>query len=541
MLTTCSCAVGEYMLENCTGTNSAVCWPCKEGFYCNNGYSASCAPGQWSSRGSGLCSICSLRCPRSGQMAVLPCTPSSDLLCVECPPGHACGLDNKATLCPINTYSDGNGTCVQCQTNSSSPTGSTECIPTLCAPDEFVSADGSCRTCPVGFGCNAHGAATACPMNSYSSNSKCIMCDPNAISPARSGSEDQCVCNPGYVKTADGKCSACKSGTVWNETAGCMLCDPGYYCVGRIHKDVCPVDTYSSRGSAVCMDCRPFSGCVRPPCTDVLNCTCDSGYIDIRGGCVRCPAGTMKSEDNHCIACEPGYECLGANDVRKCGLGTYSEGNLSKCAECTDCHEIVVSRCNSTKDSVCALTTVALAVVTVYQNFKTALDGETFTMFAMIFASTLPKARLLSICSQDICLECFQGVCPVQRMKSRLYGPVYQLTIEARFNAVKLYQNLEVLSQTNFLVETATATMRKLTDIPFETDSHVQHEVICPQGLVWDKRLAVCYTASDSSPTSPRTWVGLVIGICMLLAIGVYGGRRGMQRVGWVKMQDNGE
>ena len=248
----------------------------------------------------------------------------------------------------------------------------------------------------------------------------------------------------------------------------------------------------------------------------------------------------MKS-DNRCIHCLAGHECLGANNVRKCGLGTFSGGNSSKCTPCTDCSEIVVSRCNATNDSICAPTTVALAVVTVFQTFKTALDGETFTMFAMIFASSLPKARLLSICAGDICLECFQGVCPVQHMKTRLSGPVYRLTIEARFNAVKLYQNLEILSQTNFLVETATATMRKLTDIPFETDSHVQHEVICPEGLVWDKRLAVCYAASDSSPTSSRTWVGLAIGICMLVLIGVYGGRRGMQRAGWVKMRNAGE
>ena len=540
---TCSCGSGERMLSNCTSTDAAVCWPCDAGFACLNGLSEPCAPGLWSPRGSSACSLCSLRCPRSGEMAVLPCRPESDKVCVACPNGHGCDENGRATQCPINTFSNGSGVCVACGLNTSSPSGSSECSPTRCAPGEFASSDGGgCQRCPSGFGCDAQGVATECRANWFSSDGRCVACDPNAVSPARSGSSDQCVCNPGYVKTTDGQCSACKSGTVWRNGT-CVLCDAGYYCVGKVHRDLCPIDTYSARGSAVCSDCRPFSGCVgtgRQPCTDASNCTCDPGYIMAAdGACRRCPTGTMQ-RDGVCVSCDPGYECQGGNEVRACGLGTYSQGNQSKCSVCTDCKEIVAARCNVTTDSVCAQTTVPLAVVTIYMTFKTHVDGETFAMFALIFVASLPRTRLVSVCGDDACYDCFQGVCPTQRMKTRLSGPVYQITAEARFNANKLYQNLEVLAQGDSLREAAAATMSKLTDLPFSSESHIQHQVICPGDMVWDKRLAQCYTSLDPNASSRRTWVGLVVGIAILAAVAVYGGRRGVTRR-WIRVQEVSE
>jgi hypothetical protein len=240
-----------------------------------------------------------------------------------------------------------------------------------------------------------------------------------------------------------------------------------------------------------------------------------------------------------CVPCDPGYECQGGNEVRACGLGTYSQGNQSKCSACTDCKEIVTARCNATTDSACAQTTVPLAVVTIYMTFKTHVDGETFAMFALIFVASLPRTRLVSVCGDDACYECFQGVCPAQRMKARLQGPVYQITAEARFNANKLNQNLEILAQGSSLREAAAAAMGKLTNSPFSSESHVQHEVICPGGMAWDKRLSLCYTTSDTGGSSPRTWAGLIAGVLILAAVAVYGGRRGVAK-GWIRVQEVG-
>lgn len=473
-------------------------------------------------------------------MRVLSCSATSDQVCAACPAGYGC-VDDEAVLCAMNTHSNGNGTCVACPANTSSLAGATECTASACAPHEFMTADRGCQACPAGFECSAQGVARPCKADWYSSGGKCVECDPNAVAPERSSSADHCVCVPGYVKTPPAhKCSPCQSGTVWRNGA-CVLCDAGHYCVGRTHRDVCPIDTYSTRGSAQCMDCRPFSGCAKPLCTEAYNCTCDPGYIDYRGACLRCAAGTSK-ENNTCVQCAPGFECLGGADVHRCGLGTYANGSASKCSDCTDCREVLVARCNQTHDSVCARTTVPLAVVTILQDFRTEVDGEIFTMFAMILASTLPKARLLHICGGATCIQCFQGVCPVQRMKRQLNGPLYRTAIESRFNANKLYQNLEGLTQSNFLYRTAEATMRKLTDLPLTASERIEHEVLCPEDMVWDARMGVCFRPSDASRSgSPRTWLGLLFGIAILAGVGVYGGRDKIRnRLGWVRVQEVG-
>ena len=535
----CSCGLGERMLSNCTATQSALCWPCDAGFACDGSDAAvACLEGsEWSARGAHRCAPCSPHCPSAGMMRVLSCSATSDRVCAACPAGYGCAND-EAVLCGMNTYSNKKGSCVACPVNTSSLAGSTECTASACAPHEFLTADRGCQACPAGFECSAQGVAEPCRENWYSSGGKCVECGSHSESPGRSSSVDQCVCVPGYVKTAANRCAPCQSGTVWRDGA-CVLCEAGHYCVGRMHQDVCPTDTYSTRGSAQCADCRPFSGCAKPLCTEASNCTCDAGYIDYRGSCLRCAPGTFK-ENNTCAPCAPGFECMGGADLRRCELGTYSNGSASRCGECTDCKEVMVARCNQTHDSVCARTTVPLAVVTILQDFQTEVDGEIFTMFAMILASTLPRARLLHICGGTTCIGCFQGVCPVQRMKRQLNGPLYRTAIESRFNANKLYQNLEGLMQSNFLFKTAETTMRKLTDVPFTASSRVEHEVVCPEAMVWDPRMAMCYRPSDAQGGSPRTWLGLLLGISILAGVAVYGGRDKIRnRMGWVRVQED--
>ena len=64
---------------------------------------------------------------------------------------------------------------------------------------------------------------------------------------------------------------------------------------------------------------------------------------------------------------------------------------------------------------------------------------------------------------------------------------------------------------------------------------------MCPDSMLWDKRLAVCYQAPDKAAASTRTWAGLAVGVAMLVGIGVYGGRQGMRRVGWIRVAAAGE
>lgn len=532
MIITCNCAdAGERMLSNCTDASSAVCWPCEAGFACRGGEQAPCADGLWSTRGSGECAPCSLRCPGT-QIQLLPCTRTSDRVCVGCPPGYRC--DTAAEPCPANTYSDGAGGCAECPRNTTSGPGSTECVPSACGPGEFATHSGGCLRCPDGFGCDPGGSVTPCAENSYSADGRCRACDPHALSPERSSSVDACVCTAGYVKAAGGGCAECRAGTFWNESA-CQACDPGFYCAGRTHRDVCPLDMFSHAGSVVCTDCRPFSGCARPPCVDGSSCTCDDGYVDHGGECARCRPGTFKANDS-CVPCAPGFECLGGPDVRACELGAYSGVNRTRCEACTECRQITAARCNATHDSVCAPTTAPLAVIAIRMDFRTELDSETFVLFAMIFASSLPKARLMSVCDLgQVCMRCFQGVCPAQKMRGRLIGPAYSVAIEVRADSSRVYQNVEALSQTSYLSDAASGTMRKLTDLPFTLTSKMEYEVMCPDGKLWDPRLSLCYRDRDEA--SPRTWLGLAAGIGLLVAIGVYGGRR--YRAGWMRMGED--
>ena len=260
-MTVCACGLGEQMLLNCSTTASALCWPCDAGYACDGTkISSPCVPGAtWSARGSAECTACSARCPGPAMMLVLQCTSVADRVCADCPAGYGC-VEDHATLCPMNTYSNGKGTCVHCPVNTSSLVGSTGCTRSACAPDEFMTADAGCQACPEGFECDAEGVARPCRANWYSSGGKCVECDPNAVSPERSTSVAQCACLPGYVNTPTHECLPCASGTVWRN-GSCVLCEAGHYCVGRTHQDVCPTDTYSTRGSPQCVDCRPFSGC----------------------------------------------------------------------------------------------------------------------------------------------------------------------------------------------------------------------------------------------------------------------------------------
>lgn len=537
LLLVCGCAdMGERMLSNCTDTKSSICWPCEAGSWCRGGVQTPCDAGTWSGRGYGECVACSLRCPGQ-QIQLLPCGSASDRVCVDCPSGYRCDGDS-AELCPVNTYSSTDD-CLPCPLNSTSEAGSTACTESQCGPGEFMMTSGVCRVCPDGFGCDISGGITPCPGNKYSQNGRCVDCDPNSVSLERSDSVDKCICNAGYVKAHDHKCIPCKSGTVWHEDGLCVPCDAGYYCVGRVHRDVCPIDTFSHPGAALCTDCRPFSGCAKPPCVDSANCTCDDGYVEHGGECVRCRPGTLKSANGSCIPCSPGFECRGGADVKACDLGTFSAGNLTSCAQCTDCKQIVATRCNETHDSVCAKTTLPLAVIRINQDFHTDLDSDTFIMFAMIYASSLPKARLVSVCDLAVCMQCFQGVCP--RTRPKLYGPAFRVLVEIRTDSNRVYQNIEALSQSNYLSDAATNTMRKLTDMPFTTRPRLDYEVICPDGKQWDLRLSLCYIPTEGD-ASPRTWLGLLLGICLLIAIGVYGGKRYRKGGGgWMRMSNNNE
>ena len=245
-------------------------------------------------------------------------------------------------------------------------------------------------------------------------------------------------------------------------------------------------------------------------CTDARNATCwpcPADHFCLNGTQTPCPLGHWAPrQSGECRPCPPGMEC-GPHGMRRCGIGTFAD--RGRCVMCTHCRQLTTTRCNSTHDSVCGKTTLPLSVVKVHQEFRTDAPGELFGVFALIYASALPRSRLERVCDQKRCVDCFQGACPVAEM-GRLVGPGYRLTIEVRPGGAAAFSN------SAFLLETAKDTMRKLTDAPFVAYTRVEHSVICPDGLQWDGT-----RCAAEAPRSTRTWMGLVAGVLLLAAIGL--------------------
>ena len=556
------CPPGEYTVRECTDAAPAVCWPCEPGFACANGTSrVLCRVGEeWSGVGMTGCRACSGACS-VGRMLVRGCDDgTADRVCAECPAGFGCETD-AMRICKPGTYSSSDGVCVTCEDNYTTreygARSEAECVCLHgldregrcdggCVEGQLA-VNGECRDCPRGFGCDKEsGQLHQCEPDTYSSPlGECLACGPNSFSAAGAGSEAECMCDMGFVREDDdkAKCVPCRPGTVYTTTndqmvGECAPCPAGEYCLGRLHHEPCPEDMFSHQGSAVCSACRMNSGCVvrrkfDSLCTDQSNCTCDDGYVDHGGECRRCPAATMKpllmtrGGESGCVSCPRGMECKGGAEVRSCDLATFSLGNQSHCTPCTACKELTTARCNATHDSVCEATPYALAILTLTQYYKTQVDGETFAMFAMVLASSLPKAQLVKACGggEPRCVHCFQGQCPIARMKRLAmpaHGGTYELVVEIRSNAARLSTNVESLTQSAFLPELAKTTMSKLTDLPFALRSLVDHSVICPNEADWNGGECV----PPATTNAARTYLGLGVSFLVLALIAAYRQRR---------------
>lgn len=114
------------------------------------------------------------------------------------------------------------------------------------------------------------------------------------------------------------------------------------------------------------------------------------------------------------------------------------------------------------------------------------------------------------------CVHCFQGLCPTLPLLS---PPAYELVLEMRSNAERLPVNIETLTQSSYLQQTAAAAMAKVTDRPFVlVETAVEHRVVCPEGAQWDGRECVGSAA--------RTWMGLAVVVAVTLGMAAYYRRR---------------
>ena len=531
-----ACPPGEYELAPCSDTTPTICWPCNPGHLCINGTQRPCGPNLWSGTGSAWCEPCD-GCG-AGWLLAAECTATSDAVCAPCPKGFGCDGSRAVAECGRGSFSL-EGVCMRCPVNpTTNGSGSGSAEDCFCERPQRHGCDGcggggwfigdACRSCPQGYECDGSGLRQ-CGVDAYSLGGRCVRCV--AFSHTRAvgaGSEAECVCDEGWVKTPGGACAPCAAGTVFVDNQ-CTPCPAGEYCLGRTHHESCPADMFSQEGAAMCLQCRPDSECEggKSLCVDAANCTCVDGFIDVRGECRRCGSGTQSSNTTECSPCAPGFECLGGPDVRECAIGTYSAGNRSSCLKCTECPELTTARCNHTHDSACQAATYPFAIITIHQRYTTPVAGDLFRVFAMVYSSAIPRSQVVRFCDGSRCVDCFQGLCPGRT----LYPPVYELVLEVRSDVGKLSTNIETLTQGEFLQQTAAVTMAKVTEEPFTLATAVEHRVICPEGARWDGR--------DCQYPTSRTWAGLAVVSVMLVTLGACGYRKQKER--WLRVPQVGQ
>ena len=524
-----ACPPGEYEVAACTDTLPTVCWPCNPGHSCVNGSQRACARGLWSGAGSAWCEPCE-GCGE-GLLLAVECTPTSGAVCAPCPKGYGCDGSRAVAECARGSFSL-EGVCVRCPVNyTTKVAGSGWLGDCFCESAQRNGCDGcaagswfigdACRACPAGYECDGS-QLRECAVDTYSQTGRCVTCVAFAHTAGiGAASEAECVCDRGWMKSR-GVCSPCAAGTVFNDSGACVPCEAGEFCLGKSHHEPCPADMYSPRGAAICTRCRPDSECAGG-CVDAGNCTCVSGFIDVNGECWRCPAGTQQ-DGWSCAPCGPGLECQGGSDVRECDIGAYSPGNLTQCLRCAECPELTTSRCNRTHDSVCHAATYPFGIISIRQRYATAAPGDVFRVFAMVYASAIPRSQVVRFCDSARCVECFQGLCPE---RPQLFPAEYELVVEVRSDVGRLSTNIEALTQSEFLQQTAAATMGKVTEVQFQmTSSVIEHRVICPERAEWD--------GQDCIFPSSRTWIGLGVASARLITLGACGYSR--QKARWLRV-----
>jgi hypothetical protein len=388
------CSVGS----TSTLTNGTRC-VCDPGFGCDSCvdsglYCFQCAPGTYST-GNDTDQSCKPCSPGqfSGNVGAIACTP--------CDVNSTSLTGSSECLCVDNLYRNFGGNCVPCPTNSGRLGTDTSNI-CVCNTNykAIVSPDGDfvCSLCPdgsvlTGDGCQACGlgsvavsgdvTCTQCKSSEYVvNNSTCGLCGINAVQDVTNVS--QCICNDGYG--LNGTCVACQAGS--HSTRGmCVDCDYGFYS--------------SSPQLTACISCGDNSNTTSTGSTSLANCMCKSGFYRdysqvATGQCISCPTGSNRNftDISNFCTCNPGLGQL-INDIRSpcdaCEPGTYLYGGLcvpcpstqiltgNDAASCQDC-SAGTYRFNATYCSSCLGGTFSLSGATECSSCpagKFSVDGAT--------------------------------------------------------------------------------------------------------------------------------------------------------------------
>ena len=291
--------------------------------------------------------------------------------CEQCQTGKYNVAYNQSACvnCPVNTYNPGLGAnsskqCLPCPDNSASDSGSSLITNCVCGLGYSGVPGDECVECVPGKYLDSLDIyeCKACPEHTFNelfasiSVAACLPCGQNKTSVQGSGSEFNCICDPGfeYTKRANRyDCSECGTGKFAAEsnTSSCALCAAGKF-NGDTAQTVCVQcadGRYSDfEGASSCLSCQEgfyqdlgLSDVKAQPCqacpdnsfhnvlesVSVNDCTCNAGFYDNFD-----ESGKFLG----CNVCEPGSYCPGQGAIHLCPKNHFS---VAGAAICTQCHQ----------------------------------------------------------------------------------------------------------------------------------------------------------------------------------------------------------
>ncbi|XP_052071119.1 uncharacterized protein LOC127709553 [Mytilus californianus] len=253
-----------------------------------------------------------------------------------CPPGQERHPDGFCFDCGIGFYKHNKDNyfmpCTACPddytTLGAKSISMSQCTMRKCMPGSMRKADNTgCLPCPRGTYQDLPYQTTCkqCPEYSFSRREGAFsitQCESYCDLGYEKDSNNHCTpCGIGYYKNNDFdkfvKCTPCPVDRITTSIGATSIsqctqgnCSPGYKIV-RTGCQICPIGTYQSlKWQDECIPCPLHKSTVSAGSTDYSDCifSCDPGYEDTFGGCVKCQIGYYKSEKkaSSCTKCPKG-------------------------------------------------------------------------------------------------------------------------------------------------------------------------------------------------------------------------------------------
>ena len=315
-------------------SKSSECLSCAPNCECEfAGECSKCLPGYYKNETTSQCIICRPGCECSNEYDCLSCIDgyymNQHQECIKCSENCKCSGNSDCTSC-LEDYQNLESKCLNCPIGYSSSFWPCQ----ECQKGYYLAPLGKCQKCQYGCECLYSQKCTSCLFGFYYDNfGSCTHCP----YPLLSDEDGHCRnCEKGfYFDLLDNRCLQCLDGCACTSYSKCDYCLPGY------------ISLNNNLDNMQCLPCLFGCACLAPQtclyCLDGFsfdpvmkvcvqcppNCICSSPSI-----CDSCILGYIKSENNNCDKCLPGYATNGYY-CRPCKPNCLCNfpGNCDECKE----------------------------------------------------------------------------------------------------------------------------------------------------------------------------------------------------------------